>query len=372
MKSESKRDARPTARPMVLAATAAATATALAVTTLPAAAQSAAPAAAPASSVTIYGLFDAAMREANNASANRQRLRTMEDGIFTGSRLGLRGREDLGGGLVAVFTLESGYDPSTGTSLQGTPSGDFGQATAPTRFWGRESHVGLRTAWGGVTLGRQYTVAHGLAARFQPLGNPNSAAHSLFSSHHIARQDNQVRFDAKAAGVDWAASTTFGEQAATSANSSWAFGAGYAQGALALGAYVQQMKNLAGTETRKIVGAGGNYRFAPVFQLFAGVMQRTSAVSVQENLAFTIGANIRLTEQSTLSVAHYDDEQSGSAALDGSRQVSWVTVNYAFSRRTDLYAVVDTNVVEGGYAKPAFMGTKGSQTGLALGLRHRF
>ncbi|MDP1648692.1 MAG: porin [Rubrivivax sp.] len=155
-------------------------------------------------------------------------------------------------------------------------------------------------------------------------------------------------------------------------NSSWALGAGYAEGALALGAYVQQMKNLAGTETRKVVGLGGNYRFARVFHLFAGVMQRTSAVSPQENLAFTIGANIRLGEQSTLSLAHYNDDQSGSAALDGSRQVSWVTVNYAFSRRTDLYAVIDTNVVEGGDAKPAFMGTKGSQTGLALGLRHRF
>ena len=56
--------------------------------------------------VTVYGLFDAAVRQASNANATRDSLRTMEDGIFTGSRLGFRGREDLGGGLSAVFTLE--------------------------------------------------------------------------------------------------------------------------------------------------------------------------------------------------------------------------------------------------------------------------
>ena len=103
-----------------------------------------------------------------------------------------------------------------------------------------------------------------------------------------------------------------------------------------------------------------------------GLMQRTNAVSPQENLAFTLGANIELAKDITLSLAHYNDDQSGSAALDGSREVWWVTASYRFSRRTDVYAVLDSNHVEGGYAKPAFMGTKGSQTGVVLGLRHRF
>jgi predicted porin len=324
------------------------------------------------SGVTIYGLFDAAMRQANNANASRASLRTMEDGIMTGSRLGLRGREDLGGGLSAVFTLESGFDPSTGLSLQSTPTADYGQAQSTTRFWGREMHAGLRTPWGGFTVGRNYTLAHAMAARFQPQGNPNSTAHSLFSSHHIARQDNIVRADTRLGGVDLLAAYTFGEQAGSRANSAWAAGAGYAQGALALGAYVQVMKNLAGNETRKVVGLGGNYRFGPAFHLFGGAMQRTSKASPQENRAWTLGANIVVAERSTLSLAHYSDDQSGSAALDGRRRVSWATVNYLFSRRTDVYAVVDTNVVEGGYARPAFMGTKGSQTGLVLGVRHRF
>ena len=46
-----------------------------------------------AGNVTVYGLFDASVRYASNASANRDSLKTMEDGVFTGSRLGFRGRE---------------------------------------------------------------------------------------------------------------------------------------------------------------------------------------------------------------------------------------------------------------------------------------
>jgi predicted porin len=324
------------------------------------------------SNVTLYGLFDAAVRQASNVAADRSSLKAMEDGIMTGSRLGFRGREDLGGGMSAVFTLESGFDPSTGASLQGTAAADYGQITAPTRFWGREIHVGLRSAWGGVTLGRQYNVAHSIAARFQPQGNPNSTAHSLFSSHHIARQDNVLRLDTKAAGVDVTASWTLGEQTSSSANGAWAVGAGYAGKGFSVGGYAQQMKNLAGTETRKILGAGGNFKVNDTLALFAGAMERTSAVSPQKNRAFTLGANVELGPNVTLSAAYYDDQQSGSAALEGSRTVGWVTASYRFSRRTDVYLVVDSNRVEGGYAKPAFMGTKGSQTGLAGGLRHRF
>ena len=325
-----------------------------------------------AGNVTVYGLFDAAVRHASNASANRGSLKTMGDGIFTGNRLGFRGREELGGGLTAVFTLESGFDPSDGTSLQGTATADYGQVAANPRFWGREIHVALRGNWGGVTLGRQYTVAHSISGRFHPLSNTNSAAHSLFGSHHIVRQDNVVRLDTRLAGVDLTAAYTLGEQASSSANGSWALGAGYTAGALSLGGYVQQMKSLAGTETRKIIGAGGNFKFNNTFALFGGVMQRTTAVSPQENLAWTLGANIELSPSVTLSLAHSDDQQSGSAALDGSRTVSFATVSYRFSRRTDVYAVIDSNRVLGGYTKPAFMGTKGTQTGAAAGLRHRF
>lgn len=324
------------------------------------------------SNVTIYGIIDAAVRHATNAGAPSDPRTTMEDGIYTGSRLGFRGQEDLGGGLRAVFTLESGFDPSAGTSSQGSPTADYGQVGTPDRMWGRQVFVGLRNSWGGISLGRQYTVAHQLAARFQPLGNPNSTAHSLFSSHHIARQDNMVQLDGKFGGVELLLARTFGEQVSTSANAATGLGIGYTGGPLQLGAYLQQMDNLAGTETRKIVGAGGNYKLNPTLALFGGLMRRSTEVSPQRNRAFTLGANVEVASNVTLSAAYYDDKQSGSAALDGARKVMWLTANYRFSKRSDVYAVVDRNRVTGGYAKPAFMGAKGTQHGLVVGLRHRF
>lgn len=327
---------------------------------------------AQSSNVVIYGLVDAAVRHVNNADANRGSLTTMEDGIFTGSRLGFRGREELGNGMAALFTLEAGFDPSSGTSLQGSPAGDYGQAATPSRLFGREIHVGLRGAGWGVTAGRQYTLAHTMTARFQPQGNPNNLALSVFSSHHVARQDNVLRVDAKVAGVELSVARTFGEATDADANGTWAVGASYSSGPLWTGAYAQQLKNLADTETRKIVGLGASYKVLPALTLYGGAMRRTHETSPQENEVYTLALSYDITPAVTLSVAHLADDQSGSAALDGSRKVSYVTASYRFSRRTDVYAVVDHNSVKGGYAKPAFMGTLGTQDGFTVGLRHRF
>jgi predicted porin len=322
--------------------------------------------------VVVYGLFDATVRHVNNATADRASRTTMEDGIFTGSRLGVRGRENLGGGMAAVFTIESGFDPSAGTSRQGTPTADYGQVQASQRFWGRQAHLGLRGAGWGVTAGRQYTLAHAIAGHFQPLGNPNNQALAIFSSHHVARQDNMLRVDGKLAGVDLAASRTFGEVDGSHGSDAWAVSAGYGAGPFWLGGYVQNLNNLADTETRRIVGLGGNYKVLPRLTLYGGAMRRTNATSPQVNKVFTLGAKFDVTPTLTLSAAHLADDQGGSAILEGSRKVSYLTANYRFSRRTGVYAVLDHNDVRGGYAKPAFMGTQGKQNGLSVGLNHSF
>ena len=329
---------------------------------------------APASSVTVYGLFDAVVRRANNVVATDRgaTITSMEDGLITGTRLGFRGNEALGAGWRASFVMESGFDPSNGTSLQGTATADYGQAQANPRFWGREVNVSLASPWAGVTLGRQYTTAHQIAARFQPQGNPNNTALSVYSSHHIARQDNVARVGSKLGDFEVMASHTFGEVSDSSANGSWSLGSVYAKPDYAVGAYVQEMKNLAGTEERRIIGLGGNYRINPILALYGGYMERSSKVSPQENKVWGLGANIELAQPVTLSLQYFDDKQTGSAALDGSRKVAWVSANYKFSRRTDVYVTVDQNKVEGGYTRPAFMAALGTQTVFNVGLRTRF
>ena len=104
------------------------------------------------SSVTLYGLIDTGIGYANvdgaytdPATGSRTRVDSSRIGSTTGttagSRWGLRGKEDLGDGLYALFQLESGYDSRNGNSLQ---SG---------RLFGREATVGLGSAdWGEVRL----------------------------------------------------------------------------------------------------------------------------------------------------------------------------------------------------------------------------
>jgi len=195
----------------------------------------------------------------------------------------------------------------------------------------------------------------------------------VFSNHHIARQDNMLRLNVKLADVELSATRTFGQQfGSDNANAAWAVGAAYSGGPVALAAYVQQMKNLTGSETRKIWGLGGNVQINDTFHLFGGFMRRTHEVSAQSNKAFLFGVNVVVSPNVTISAAHLRDHQSGSAAFSGKRRGSWVSASYRFSKRTDVYVVLDTNKVSGGYNTPAWMPTPGTLNGVATGLRHRF
>lgn len=95
------------------------------------------------SSVSIYGIVDAGIvREGGGPGGSVTKL---SSGVESGSRLGFRGTEDLGGGMSALFTLESGFNIDTGVSGQGG------------LLFGRQAWVGLQNKYGTATLGRQYT-----------------------------------------------------------------------------------------------------------------------------------------------------------------------------------------------------------------------
>jgi predicted porin len=94
------------------------------------------------SSVTLYGLVDAGFVFNNNAGGKHQYEET--SGNLQGSRWGMQGTEDLGGGLKAIFRLENGFSVNTGALGQG---GDE---------FGRAAWVGLSNSYGTVRLGRQY------------------------------------------------------------------------------------------------------------------------------------------------------------------------------------------------------------------------
>jgi len=153
------------------------------------------------SSVTLYGLIDTGVGYANvdgtytdPATGRRTSIDNSRIGSTTGttagSRWGLRGKEDLGDGLYAVFQLESGFDSRNGSSLQNN------------RLFGREATVGLGSAeWGEIRLGRQYNVAaryfSGMfGSSFGGGFNQLSTGAGLgFSSAYYVRYDNLVVYE---------------------------------------------------------------------------------------------------------------------------------------------------------------------------------
>lgn len=117
------------------------------------------------SSVTLYGVADVFVSSKKVTTlafnANRtdvvvstQRQTGVDSGGLNGSRWGLKGSEDLGGGLNAIFTLESGFNIDTGA---GSTDGMFN----------RQAFVGLASSgFGTVALGRQYSAYEGVRGSF--------------------------------------------------------------------------------------------------------------------------------------------------------------------------------------------------------------
>ena len=105
------------------------------------------------SSVTLFGVLDVNAKYLDNGAGKQFQL--SQDGLNS-SRLGVRGTEDLGGGLTAGFWLEGALNPDTGT-----PGG---------QNWQRRSTVSLNGKFGEVRLGRDYTSTFWNATIFDPFG----------------------------------------------------------------------------------------------------------------------------------------------------------------------------------------------------------
>ena len=130
------------------------------------------------SSLTMYGILDASVQWSNqdfNSNVaftggkpvyNRGAAGfSLANGVGTGSRFGLRGSEDLGGGMTAIFQIEHRFDVTDGDTSGGTATGFSRSGAAITadganngiKFWNGQAWVGLSSGWGSVTAGRQYT-----------------------------------------------------------------------------------------------------------------------------------------------------------------------------------------------------------------------
>ena len=148
------------------------------------------------SSVTLYGRIDLAVGKPVGNTAKYM-------GNGSGSRFGVRGVEDLGGGMSAFFQLEHRFDADTGAQ------------TNPARFWAGRSIVGLQGGFGKITLGREYTTAFlGSQLVADPWGwdtvvsaTPGVGLNTLITGGGVVtvRNDSSLTYNFSAAGFSFGA-----------------------------------------------------------------------------------------------------------------------------------------------------------------------
>ncbi len=136
------------------------------------------------SNITLYGLTDAGLvRESGGAAGSSTKL---SSGVGTASRLGFKGKEDLGGGVAAVFTLEAGILIDTGAQ------------DAAGKAFNRQAFVGLESRQlGAITVGRQYTPTYNALGQVgDPFGSGYSgSAKNLFPvAGANLRADNSILY----------------------------------------------------------------------------------------------------------------------------------------------------------------------------------
>ncbi|SAK82438.1 porin [Caballeronia pedi] len=323
------------------------------------------------SSVTLYGIIDAGFVYNNNSSG--QKLYAMNSGNLQGSRWGLRGTEDLGGGLKAIFVLENGFNVFNGRLGQGGAE------------FGRQAYVGLSTAqFGTVTLGRQYDSVVDYTGAFEV----GSQWASYFGAHpgdldnmnNSNRVNNAVKFtSANYAGFTFGGLYSLGGNAGQfNRNQIWSVGLGYSQGPLQLGAGYLNVKdpnysffgntpsssttgsNMAGSrvysgyasaKTQQVISAGGAYTFgaATVGATYSNTQFKDLGSEPGTGLTPTggftggtgkfhnaeINFKYQLTPALLLGVAY--DYTKGYGLGDAKYHQAMLGADYFLSKRTDVY-----------------------------------
>jgi predicted porin len=137
--------------------------------------------------VTIYGIVDAGIAYKNDGNPAGKTW-SVESGQQSGSRIGFKGSEDMGGGMAAIFALENGFSIDTGNAGQGS------------RLFGRQAWVGLNGGFGTVKLGRQVTPLYTALDAIDPFGiNLAGNAQKVFgngsyASDPLLRTDNTLSY----------------------------------------------------------------------------------------------------------------------------------------------------------------------------------
>jgi len=199
----------------------------------------AAGAASAQSSVQLYGLADVWFGSAKTEATGEASVRNtvLESGGINTSRWGLKGSEDLGGGLKANFQLEQGINLDTGA------------AQDSSKAFSRQSWVGLSGGFGEVQLGKVWTSYDDVRAAANDTFNANIAASNRTWLGYADRTDNGLKYiSPNYGGFSGSLTLALGEDKNTdadannSASSVASLGLHYANGPVVVGFAHQRQK----------------------------------------------------------------------------------------------------------------------------------
>ncbi|NKJ49135.1 porin [Burkholderia sp. SG-MS1] len=362
------------------------------------------------STVTLYGLADAGFVFNNNSGGSQ--LYSLASGNQQGSRWGLRGREDLGGGLKTIFVLENGFSVVNGKLGQGNDE------------FGRQAYVGIGSdRIGTLTLGRQYDMVVDYLGRFESGTQwaTGYGAHpgDLDNLDNNNRVNNALKFHSQTyAGFSAGALYSLGGVAGDATrNQIWSLGADYNNGPLSLAAAYLNVRDpnysffgnnssssttgsnmtslvysgYASAKTQQVIAAAGAYALGR--STFGATYSNTQFknIGAETGLAATgrggsakfhnVEANYRYQVTPALVLGVAWDYTHGYGVNDATYQQVNLGADYFLSKRTDIYLVGLYQHASGtdstGHAARANLNqltasTTSNQTAAIAGIRMKF
>jgi predicted porin len=336
------------------------------------------------SAVTIYGLLDAGV--VVERSCDGCNVTKVSSGVASGSRLGVRGTEDLGNGLAAIFALEAGILTDTGRSDQDGV------------LFGRQAFVGFNSGVGMATIGRQYNLEYlAITDVADPFKGGMAGSATNLVGYSAKRANNSVHYASPdLQGFTVAASYGgFGQRTAgTDSNRSYGVALGYANGPVTVRLAHQSANTrlAAGTPasdtTAKNTVLAGNMKFAMATAYGAYGVNKGVGSSPFWNADNPYGAAVPSTPSTdsrdallgvavpfgaTTVMASYIYKDDRNQANRDANQIA-VGATYAMSKRTDVYGAYSRIKNKHGAAYTVGNATEAGTGCIAfnVGMRHAF
>lgn len=276
-------------------------------------------AAAAQSSVTLYGVADIWVgkfkqeQDSTTKVISKGQTRAGSGGVAT-SRWGVKGAEDLGGGLKANFNFEQGVDLGNGAAAGFT----------------RQANVGFSGGFGTVKLGKSWTALDDVFGAANSGFDSALSANKVWLNSYTDSADAQIYYATPVyAGFSGAISTQLNGNVAApaSTNKTTAFNVKYAAGPIAAAVGYED------SPTQKGTMFNGSYDLG-VAKLLGSYYTTKADTTNSKTNSYQFGADIPLSSALTLSVGYANSKVKGTAKADSAFSIA---AGYSLSKRTLVY-----------------------------------